>query len=157
MEIGAALLEMSNVYHMIGKILDGIYPEKARFVVIFDYVDTALTSKDVAKMDGPAFHRGSSMLNSLKESNLFLDISTDHELWDTSMVTMINLMLLYKERWTKNQHQIINDYEKTVNQTEVAEKHKISQQAVSKVIKSTKLKDVKHLECNINEILKRGV
>lgn len=158
-EIGAVLKDVSNVYQMINKIIDQIYPHKARFVIALDYVDTALKSKDVTKMDGPAFHKASQMMTTLKHSKLLFDISTGDGSWDNSIETMINLMLLYKERWTKNQRQIIKDYEETLNQGKVAKKHNITQQAVSKVINNTGWKYIKVLENNINKILseKAGV
>jgi len=155
-EIGAVLGDISNIYHMINKIMDGIYPQKARFIVALDYVNTALESKDVTRMDGPAFHRASKMMAELKSSKLFFDITTGDQAWDRSIKTMINLMLLYKERWTKNQHQIIKDYAETLNQAKVAEKYNITQQAVSKVIGSTRWKYIKVLEDNINKTLKNG-
>lgn len=155
MKLGLYLKDISNIYLMINNIMDQIYPNKVRFVIVLDYVDTALDSKDVTRMDGPAFHKASEMMISLKQSKLFFDISTNDESWDDSMVSMINLMLLYKERWTKNQRQIIKDYEETLNQGKVAEKYNITQQAVSKVINSTQWKYIKDLENNINKILNK--
>ena len=109
-------------------------------------------------MDGPAFHKASERMKLLKKSKTFFDMVTYNETIDSSLIIMINLMLLYKERWTKKQRQIIEEYEKTLNQKKVAFKYNITQQAVSKVINNTKWKNIKDLENQLNQIIgKLGV
>jgi len=157
-EIGGVLTEISNIYKIISKITIQIYPNTMRFILVRDYIDTALNSKDVTKMDGPAFHKASERMKLLKKSKTFFDMETYNETIDSSLIIMINLMLLYKERWTKKQRQIIEEYEKTLNQKKVAFKYNITQQAVSKVINNTKWKNIKDLENQLNQIIgKLGV
>ena len=152
-EIGGVLTEISNIYKIISKITIQIYPNTMRFILVRDYIDTALNSKDVTKMDGPAFHKASERMKLLKKSKTFFDMETYNETIDSSLIIMINLMLLYKEKWTKKQHQIIEEYEKTLNQKKVALKYNITQQAVSKVINNTKWKNIKNLENQLNQII----
>jgi predicted DNA-binding protein YlxM (UPF0122 family) len=106
-------------------------------------------------MDGPAFHKASERMKLLKKSKTFFDMETYNETIDSSLIIMINLMLLYKERWTKKQHQIIEEYEKTLNQKKVALKYNITQQAVSKVINNTKWNNIKNLENQLNQIISK--
>ena len=154
-EIGGVLTEISNIYKIISKITNQIYPNTMRFVLVQNYIDTALNSKDVTKMDGPAFHKASERMKLLKKSKTFFDMETYNETIDSSLIIMINLMLLYKERWTKKQHQIIEEYEKTLNQKKVALKYNITQQAVSKVINNTKWNNIKNLENQLNQIISK--
>ncbi len=154
-EIGGVLNEISNIYKIINKITNQIYPNTMRFILVQDYIDTALNSKDVTKMDGPAFHKASERMKLLKKSKTFFDMVTYNETIDGSLIIMINLMLLYKERWTKKQRQIIEEYEKTLNQKNVAFKYNITQQAVSKVINNTKWKYIKDLENKLNQIISK--
>lgn len=154
-EIGGVLNEISNIYKIINKITNQIYPNTMRFILIRDYIDTALNSKDITKMDGPAFHKASERMKLLKKSKTLFDIVTYNETIDGSLIIMINLMLLYKERWTKKQRQIIEEYEKTLNQKKVALKYNITQQAVSKVINNTKWKYIKDLEIKLNQIISK--
>jgi predicted DNA-binding protein YlxM (UPF0122 family) len=154
-EIGGVLTEISNIYKIISKITIQIYPNTMRFILVRDYIDTALNSKDVTKMDGPAFHKASERMKLLKKSKTFFDMETYNETIDSSLIIMINLMLLYKEKWTKKQHQIIEEYEKTLNQKKVALKYNITQQAVSKVINNTKWKNIKDLENHLNQIISK--
>ena len=157
-EIGGVLTETSSIYKIISKITNQIYPNTIRFILVRDYIDTALNSKDVTRMDGPAFHKASERMKLLKKSKTFFDMVTYNETIDSSLIIMINLMLLYKERWTKKQRQIIEEYEKTLNQKKVAFKYNITQQAVSKVINNTKWKNIKDLENQLNQIIgKLGV
>ena len=157
-EIGGVLTETSSIYKIISKITNQIYPNTIRFILVRDYIDTALNSKDVTRMDGPAFHKASERMKLLKKSKTFFDMVTYNETIDSSLIIMINLMLLYKERWTKKQRQIIEEYEKTLNQKKVALKYNITQQAVSKVINNTKWKNIKDLENQLNQIIgKLGV
>ena len=154
-EIGGVLNEISNIYKIINKITNQIYPNTMRFILIRDYIDTALNSKDITKMDGPAFHKASERMKLLKKSKTLFDMVTYNETIDGSLIIMINLMLLYKERWTKKQRQIIEEYEKTLNQKKVALKYNITQQAVSKVINNTKWKYIKDLENKLNQIISK--
>ncbi len=154
-EIGGVLNEISNIYKIINKINNQIYPNTMRFVLVWDYIDTALNSKNVTKMDGPAFHKASTMMKLLKKSQTFFDMVTYNKTIDGSLIIMINLMLLYKERWTKKQRQIIEEYEKTLNQKKVALKYNITQQAVSKVINNTKWKNIRDLENELNQIISK--
>lgn len=154
-EIGGVLNEISNIYKIINKINNQIYPNTMRFVLVWDYIDTALNSKNVTKMDGPAFHNASTMMKLLKKSQTFFDMVTYNKTIDGSLIIMINLMLLYKERWTKKQRQIIEEYEKTLNQKKVALKYNITQQAVSKVINNTKWKNIRDLENELNQIISK--
>ena len=109
-EIGGVLTETSSIYKIISKITNQIYPNTIRFILVRDYIDTALNSKDVTRMDGPAFHKASERMKLLKKSKTFFDMVTYNETIDSSLIIMINLMLLYKERWTKKQRQIIEEY-----------------------------------------------
>ncbi len=39
-----------------------------------------LKTKDIAKMDGPAFHKAADIITNLKENNLLFDIFVDNEI-----------------------------------------------------------------------------
>jgi SatD family (SatD) len=171
-EIGCVLSNISHIYEIIIEILDDIYPNSMRFALVLDTINTGLEEKDITKMDGPAFHKASSMMISLKESKEFFNMSIKDEssgvidnkpqskgiMIDTYveelLVKIINLTISIREKWTKNQRQIIKEYEKTMNQNKVAKKHNISQQAVSKQLKNSRWKEVKSLEKSLNNIMK---
>ncbi len=152
-EIGGVLSSMSNIYKIITKILDDIYPNTIRFALVFDYIDTALETRNVTKMDGVAFHKASEMIRELKMSKLMFDMSVEDEMLDMAITGQINLIFLFKKNWSATQYNIVREYEKTNKQSEVAKKLRITQQAVSKNLKRSMWKEIKTVEEKINFLL----
>ena len=152
-EIGGVLSDISYVYEILKKILEGLYPNFMRFVLVLDYIDTALYTKDVAKMDGPAFHKASDMMYSLKKSKLLFDMSVGDLVVDSAISGQINLILLLKKTRTKKQHQIVLEYERTKNQHEVAKNLEITQQAVSKTLRRSMWGEISGIEKKLNDAL----
>lgn len=152
-EIGGVLSSMSNIYKVITRILDDIYPNRIRFALVFDYIDTALETRNVTKMDGVAFHKASEMIRELKRSKLMFDMSVEDEMLDMAITGQINLIFLFKKNWSATQYNIVREYEKTKKQSEVAKKLRITQQAVSKNLKRSMWKEIRTVEEKINFIL----
>jgi hypothetical protein len=69
-EIGGVLSSMSKSYELINVLLENLHPNLMRFVLVFDYIDAALATMDVAKMDGPAFHKASDLMHTLYPGRL---------------------------------------------------------------------------------------
>lgn len=152
-EIGGVLSSMSNIYKIITKILDDIYPNTIRFALVFDYIDTALETRNITKMDGVAFHKASEMIKELKMSKLMFDMSVEDEMLDMSITGQINLIFLIKKNWSATQYNTVREYEKIKKQSEVAKKLRITQQAVSKNLKRSMWKEIRTFEEKINFIL----
>ena len=152
-EIGGVLSTLSKSYELINVLLENLHPNLMRFVLVFDYIDTALETKDIAKMDGPAFHKASDLMHTLKKSKLMFDMSVGDEVVDTTISGQINLISLLKRNWSAKQHQIVEEYERTKNQYEVAKFLGITQQAVSKTLNRSMWKELKSIEENLNYIL----
>ena len=151
-DIGGVLLTMSNCFNIIDSILEQLYPNLMRFVLVLDYIDVGLDTKNVIRMDGPAFHKASDLINSLKKSKLLFDMSVKDKIIDNAIAGQINLILLLKKKWSRKQYQIVREYKKVKNQQEVAMKLGISQQAVSKTLNRSMWKEIKHIEKNLNYI-----
>ncbi|OEU50497.1 MAG: hypothetical protein BA871_11295 [Desulfuromonadales bacterium C00003096] len=152
-EIGVVLSSMSKSYEIINVLLEYLHPNLMRFVLVFDYIDTALETKDIAKMDGPAFHKASDLMHRLKKSKLMFDMSVGDKVVNTTISGQINLILMLKKTWSAKQHLIVKEYERTKNQYEVAKKLGITQQAVSKTLNRSMWKELKSIEENLNYIL----
>ncbi|MBC2696546.1 MAG: hypothetical protein HF982_14970 [Desulfobacteraceae bacterium] len=152
-EIGGVLSSMSNIYKIITRILNDIYPNTIRFALVFDYIDTALETRNVTKMDGVAFHKASEMIRELKMSKLMFNMSVEDEMLDMSITGQINLIFLIKKNRSATQYNIVREYEKTKKQSEVAKKLRITQQAVSKNLKRSMWKEIRTFEEKINFIL----
>lgn len=154
-EIEGVLLNISNIYRIISSILEQLYPDSMRFVVALDYVDTSIESRDVSKMEGPAFHKASDIMSALKKSKLMFDMATCNEITDTLITGEINLILLLKKDWSGKQHLIVREYQKTGNQYKVAKALGVTQQAISKALSSSKWKEIGVIEEKLNLVLQR--
>lgn len=154
-EIEGVLLNISNIYRIISSILEQLHPDSMRFVVALDYVDTSIESRDVSKMDGPAFHKASDIMSTLKKSKLMFDMATCNEITDTLITGEINLILLLKKNWSAKQHTIVREYQKTGNQYKVAKALGVTQQAISKALSSSKWKEIGEIEEKLNHVLQR--
>lgn len=152
-EIEGVLLNISNIYEIITSISEQLYPHSMRFALAMDYIDTAIESRDTAKMDGPAFHKASNLMKGLKKSKLLFDMSTDNETTDTLIAGEINLILLLKKNWSAKQHLIVREYKKTWNQHEAAKALGITQQAVSKALARSMWNEIRPIEEKLNYVL----
>lgn len=152
-EMGGVLSNISNSYKIINDISGQLYPDRMRFVLVYDYIDTGMETLDVSKMDGPAFHRASDIMNSLKKSRLMFDMSIGDKMIDSAITGQINLILLMKKNWSTKQHQIVKEYKNTENQDDVAKNLGISQQAVSKTLNLIMWKEIIGIEERLNHII----
>ncbi len=152
-EIGGVLSTMRNIYNIITTILGQLYPNLIRFVLVFDYIDTAIDTGDIAKMDGSAFHKASDIMPVLKKSKLMFDMRVGDKMLDNCIAGQVNLILLLKKNWSTKQNRIVREYEKTKNQDEVAKKLGITQQSVSNTLNRSMWKEIKSIEEKLNNTL----
>jgi hypothetical protein len=152
-EIGGVLNDVSNTFNIIILISETLYPCKMRCSLVYDFIDTALDSGDVAKMDGPAFHRASKAILELKKTELLIRIAVEDEIIDKILEGEINLMLLNNAARTPKQRKIIKEYELIKNQAKIADKLGLSQQHVSMALKRSHWRMRKDLEEELNRSL----
>lgn len=145
--------KQTNVYKIINTLQEQFFPHSMRFVLVFDYIDTAVESQEVSRMDGPAFHRASDILKDLKGSRLMFKMSIGDEIMEKMVTGEINLIFLLKKSWSLRQCRIIYEYRKTGNQNIVANALGISQQAVSKALNRSMWKEISGIEEDLNYVL----
>ena len=153
-EIGGVLFSSSNVYDVITILLDRLYPNLMRFALAFDRIDTAVESKDVAKMDGPAFHKASDIIIELKQTKKYFAMFLGYGNLDKVIGGTINLILTIKRDWSQKEHQIVNETKKGNTQVEIAKELGITQQAVSKTLKRLMWKELEGLEEDLKSFMK---
>jgi hypothetical protein len=134
-------------------MLEELYPNSMRFVIVLDQIDTALESREVSRMDGPAFHKASDTIKDLKGSRLMFRLSTGDEILDKAVAGEINLIFFLKNGWSSRQRRILREYKNTRKQDMVAKALDISQQAVSKAIKRSMWKEISCIEDDLNDVL----
>jgi predicted DNA-binding protein YlxM (UPF0122 family) len=152
-EIEGVLMNIANVYKIMDTMLEELYPYSMRFVIVFDAIDTALESRDVSRMDGPAFHKASDALKYLKGSRFIFRSSTGDEILDKAVAGEINLIFFFKNGWSSRQRRILREYMNTGKQDMVAKSLDITQQAVSKAIKRSMWKEISGIEDDLNHLL----
>lgn len=152
-ELGGVLSNIRGVYDIISLILKYLYPESMRFVLVLDYIDTGLETADVARMDGPAFHRASDMIRKVKKMNLMFDMAVGDDMVDSAIFGEINLLLIIKSAWSATQYRAVQEYEKDKTQSEVAKTLGVTQQAVSKALNRSMWKEIRRIEENLNYVL----
>lgn len=153
-EIGGVFFSSSSVYDVITILLDRLYPNSMRFALAFDYIDTAVESKDVAKMDGPAFHKASDIIIELKQTKKYFAMFLGYGNLDKVIGGAINLILTIKKDWSQKEHQIVNETKKGKTQVEIAKELGITQQAVSKTLKRLMWKELEGLEKDLKSVMK---
>ncbi len=145
---------MSNIFQIVSTIQAEIHPKLMRFALVFDYLATALDTRDTAKMDGTAFYTASGVMEKLKKSNLMFDMAVGDKIIDTAITNQINLILLLKKDWTERQHQIVQENEKTENQYETAKNLGVTQQSISKTLNRLMWSELKIIGEKLKYIIK---
>jgi SatD family (SatD) len=147
----AAIIKPAAVYGIINEINNDIYPQRMRFVLIKGFIDIAPGLTDITKMDGVIFHEAVNSMNVLKkEKNMFKQVS-GNAAFDTAFNNQVNLLMLMKKRWTEKQHHLYAAYALGNTQEEIARKMKITQQTVSKTLKSIDAEPVLELEKSMQQ------
>ncbi|MFH0809880.1 MAG: SatD family protein [Pseudomonadota bacterium] len=152
-EVGGVLTSVGCAYGLISLMLERLCPHLIRWVLTGGIIDTAVGTHDVAKMDGPAFHKAAELMSRLKRTQLLFDMSAGDDLLDQAVAGQINLLLLLKGRWSERQRRVAIEYDKAGSQHEVAQRLGISQQAVSKTLGGLRLREIKAIEDKLGHIL----
>jgi len=148
-ETAAMVKDPWQLYPVMDKIDEGLWPYKMRFVVVRGEIDVLPQNGDISKADGEAFHMAAAQMLELKRAGLKFRCQTGNEAFDKAWQGQLNLLWLVKETWTERQHQVYRMYCQTGVQEEVARRLKITQQNVSKTLKSIAATQVQSLEINL--------
>ena len=147
-ETAAMVKEPWQLYPVLDKIDEGLWPYKMRFVVIRGVVDVLPQNGDISKADGEAFHVAAAQMLELKRAGLKFRCQTGNEAFDKAWQGQLNLLWLVKEPG-RNGRAGYRMYCQTGVQEEVARRLKITQQNVSKTLKSIAATQVQALENNL--------
>lgn len=150
-EFGGVLKTLRNYYRIMAMLGEYLHPQVTRAALIYDKIGFGQDTGDIARMDGPAIHRASSLIDRLKSKQLFFDAMIDNPVIDGALMGQLNLLALLKKGWSERQMLIFREYRETGNQYSVAEKFKITQQAVSSTLKRCMYRQIDSLEKGLNE------
>jgi hypothetical protein len=145
-ETAALLQEPWRLYSIMDSIDEGIAPYKMRFVMVKGKVDVIPADGNVSRADGEAFHLAAARMLDLKREGQKFSCYTGNEAFDKAWYAQLNLLWLVKSVWTKRQRTVYRMYGDTGRQEEVARQLHITQQQVSKTLKSIAAAQVQALE-----------
>ncbi len=148
-ETAAMLRAPWQLYNVMDAVDEGIAPLTMRFVLVRGRVDTMPEDGNISKADGEAFHIAAARMLELKKEDLKFSCATGDADFDAAWQGQLNLLWLLKRGWTARQRIIYRMYRETALQDVVAKKLGISQQTVSKTLKSIYAAQVQTLEKNI--------
>lgn len=132
-EFGCVLTNLAPLPSIVNGLLNRIHPTQARFGVASGGIDVGTDSDTVAKMDGPAFHRASELLEALEREDLFARIDTGVPT-DGLVSSALNLLILERMDLTDRQVEMIRAYERHGTQTAAGDELAVPQQAVSRAL-----------------------
>ncbi|MDP2899185.1 MAG: SatD family protein [bacterium] len=155
----SGVLKRPNMSYRICTLLNArMSPRLIRFAIVRGNVDIAVTSKDARRMDGPAFHAAADLLAKAKTDNLYYYFKLGFEFseidpWLTEIASLLHII---RSGWSDRQRRVANLYVKLGSQEAVADRLRITQQAVSDVLRRAHRRELKRAEDLIAEVLERG-
>ena len=151
-EIGAVLTTIAPVYRILTAFHSALAPEGMRFALAAGEVDVGWSSGNVALMDGTAFHEAAGAMERLKHSKLTFSMSVGDPVLDAAIVGQVNLLTIVKDVRTNRQEEVIEQFERSGNQSRTASELRVSQQAVSDVLRRSQYTQVRRLEENVGAL-----
>ncbi|MBM3322491.1 hypothetical protein FJY69_03295 [candidate division WOR-3 bacterium] len=135
-EVGGALRSARRACDVLCAFNDAMRLFRARFVLVHGGVDMGLATRDAARLDGPAFVAAAELMLQLKKSGLPFASALDGRGLDAGIAGLFNVLLTMRWSWTERQRAGMTAYQATGSQQAAAERVGVSQQAVSKALRS---------------------
>lgn len=130
-EFGGRLRDFGSAYTVIRTLQERLHPVKIRFAISVDEVDVNPNATSIGRMDGPALHEGTRVLERVDRSGMRFGIHPADAVLDPVLVDQVNLILFAKEGWTERQLEIASAYRDADTMTAVAADLGVSVQRVS--------------------------
>lgn len=150
---GGICKDFNSSVLIILKIQEYLRNFKSRIVLIEDEVSYGLENQKFQFLEGPALWKIPSQLERVKRNDTFFLADLQNEKSTIKLNTIVNLLLIIKDDWNEIEWQLYQEYEHRLNQKELARKLNVSQQYISKIYKSSKVRFVKEAESNLNLML----
>lgn len=124
-----------------------------RIILVKDEINYGLNKKSFLTLEGPALWRSKTLIQKLKTNQTYFLAKVEGELLNVTLNTILNLIIAIRNDWNEIEWEVYKSSSEDMKQKELARKLKVSQQYVSKIIKTSKLKIVKEAEANLKTIL----
>ncbi|NMB19048.1 MAG: hypothetical protein GX984_06305 [Erysipelothrix sp.] len=159
-EFQGLLIDYKNLLNIIHDINMSMYPIKIRFGIGIGEMSTEIYSDKALGSDGPAYHHARAAINYVhknEDSNATYYTSVALCPNDNVQSQLLNLSLtnysLFLKDWNEAQFHTVRLMQEYKNQTRVADKLNITQQAVVKRLQRSNYYNFDHLFHSLNQIL----
>ncbi len=150
--VGAVLFNLSRVYDILDIVLKGLYPQSMRLVLVHDFLEE-ISDKDVNQLQGPALEKATRMMTNLEREGLLFEMAVDRKETDLALSGLVNSVQLLKQGLSAKKRRIISEYVKTGKQSLAASNLNMTQQGVSKALKSSNWREIKDGERKLQRAL----
>jgi hypothetical protein len=156
-EIQAVFGSAVHVFRDAILILASIYPEKIRFSFGLGPLITPINPNQSIGMDGPAFYTARAGIDRLKKSGDLFHISGEGIPDLPLLQSCLQLLSFQIVDWKPNRLQTLIFLQEAASVKVIAEKLKVSEQAIYKTINAGALEVVIQLFAEISKYLDRGL
>lgn len=153
-EIGGVLTDPAVLYDVLDGLRDRLHPQELRVAVAAGEVDVGVDTGEVARMDGPAFHRADELLTGLAGSPLRVALDLDTAPLDAAIADEVNLLFRLKAGWTDHQRRVVDAYRRAGSQSAAAADLGVSQAAVSQALSRADYATVREIETRLRRTLR---
>jgi len=126
---------------------------KVRIALIEDEISYGLEKRNFLTLEGPALWKSQKLLEKLKKGPSFFLAELQNEMKTITMNTILNLILSIRDEWSEIEWEVYKHENLEIKQKVLADKLGVTQQYISKITKTSKLKLVKEAETNLTLLL----
>jgi hypothetical protein len=123
-----------------------------RLVLVHDFLEE-ISDKDVNQLQGPALEKATRMMTNLEREGLLFEMAVDRKETDLALSGLVNSVQLLKQGLSAKKRRIISEYVKTGKQSLAASNLNMTQQGVSKALKSSNWREIKDGERKLQRAL----
>lgn len=153
-QISAILIKIDNLYSIINSIYEAAHPYLIKFGIAYGALEISVDSRNADRLSGTAFREASELIDSMKNTKDLVAIRIKNPLIDKLLSSNINLILLFKNKWTSSQHKVIESYRKSGSQMKTAQMLKVTQPTIQGHLKASNYFEINAAELEITNVLK---
>jgi hypothetical protein len=142
------------IFTDIWKIIEVLYPHRARFSVGIDILTTQINPHKAIGMDGPGFYLARDGIDNLKKySRTIIQFYSPH-IENLSLINRyLTLLSGISEKWKINTIRILNGMMNNISPEEISKQAGITKRAVYKNIHNNNLEEIMNVQDEIENLL----
>ena len=155
-EFQAVFQRSGLLFYDMVRILSALHPVKVRFSLGVGTL-THINPKQAIGMDGPAFHAARAGIEELKSTSFLFTVQGIEQYSVTLANQSLKLLSRNLDKWNETRMRIFEMYNQNYLVKEIAEKLKISEQAVYKSIAHGDLEVVQGIFQSVSQVINENI